>query len=422
MATNEWLGTATSVAQVDTFTPATVEINDIFTLTATGFDGTSDSISYTAVAATAADVAAALVIAWNAATGSLFTGITASGTVTVILTSDTAGTAFKVASSTTDGGGAGTQTFARVATTANGGVNDWQDATNWSLGTVPGEDTGGDNTEDVYIRDSAVDILYGLDNTGSTYYIKSLHADMTYTGVIGHNEEAGYEGDYLEIETALLYIGEDFCNTNSAGSSRLKIDIGAYDQKCIVTVYNTSTSNDTGKPAFRLKANNSLHEIRDIRKGTVGICCLPSETGKVASIFQSWTTSRGSDSTLSIGQGLTVTTIEALGGISYIKQASGKTITTLTSEGGTMLTLGAGAITTLNTDGGSVTPSSTGVITACNVKSGTCDFTQSAEPRTVTTLKVDEGATLKIDEDVVTLTNNIQAYDGGRLQYRISAV
>jgi hypothetical protein len=104
MAINKMLFTATAVQQVDTFTPATIEATDVFTLTVTGFDGSSDSISYTAVDTSATTVSGALITLWNDSTASLFTGITASGTATVILTADVAGTAFKVASSAVDGG------------------------------------------------------------------------------------------------------------------------------------------------------------------------------------------------------------------------------------------------------------------------------------------------------------------------------
>ena len=424
MAINDFLGTATAVAQVDTFTPANVEADDIFTLTVTGFDGTSETFSYTAVDTSATTVSGAIIALWNAKTESLYTGITASGTDTVILTADTAGTAFKVASTTTDGGGADTQTFARVATTKNEGPNDWSSTTNWSLGTVPGEDAGGDNSEDVYVRDSAIDILYGLDGSGATSYLKSLHVDMTYTGKIGHDEDAGYAGDYLQVETALLYIGEDACNTRIAGSSRIKIDVGS-TQKCVTTVYNTSSSNDTGKPAFRLKANNSDHEIRDIRKGTVGICCLTSESGEVASIFQSYDTNIASDSTLTVGEGLTVETIESIGGIINIHQLSTKTITTLTNSGGAMKTFGAGVVTTFDGDGGTITPSSTGTITTYIAGGGLTDFTKSAESRTVTNLQYKAGARLKIDvltggSGVVTVTNGITPYTDGRKQLTIS--
>ncbi len=125
------LVTAATVAEVDTFTPATIEIGDIFTLTLTRPNLTTKSISFTATAATAANVSAGIIALWNA-DPELAAIATASGTVTVILTGTQAGVAFSVASSTTDGGGANTQTFARVATTAASGRSLTDILTDWA--------------------------------------------------------------------------------------------------------------------------------------------------------------------------------------------------------------------------------------------------------------------------------------------------
>jgi len=423
MAINQWLGTASAVAQVDTYTPGgTIEADDLFILTITGWDGSSLAVSAAAGGTAATDVVTALRAAWDvqkAISGSLAENITATGTGTIILTADTAGVAFKVTQSTTEAGGgaADDQTFSKASTTANGGPNDWQDTNNWTL-NVPGENGASENT---VISDSTVDILYGLDNTGASDPLLSLKTKMTYTGKIGHDEEAGFEGAYLQVETAALFIGEDFDNSRAAGSSRTKIDVGS-TVACAITGYNASNSTDTNKPACRLKGNKSDHIIRDLRKGTYGLCFLDSETGQVDSVFQSHAGNIASDSQLTIGQGVVVATIEAIGGLTTVKQLTGQTVTTITNGGGTLLTIGAGAITTLNIEGGTVTPASTGIITTCNATGGETDFTASAEPRTVTTLKVGGGATFKINEDVVTLTNKIQAFEGGRLQYRVSDV
>ena len=414
MSINQFLGTATPVAQVDTFTPATIEATDVFTLTVTGFDGTSDSISYTAVDTSATTVSGALIAAWNLEAGSLFTGITASGTATVILTADTAGVAFKVASSAVDGGGADTQTFTRVATTPNGGPSDWQDADNWTL-NVPGENGAG---EDVFIADSDVDILYGLDNTSPSATVDTIHTDVSYTGLIGWDEDAGFVGDYLQVHATEIFIGENFDDGNAPGSARTKIDAGTV--QTAFTIYNTSSQSDTNKPACRLLANNASSIVRDVRKGTVGFSFLDSETGVIGTAFQSYKDSsqKATDSQLSIGRGATITSLEAVGGKTTVKCAA----TTLTNKGGTMLIIGEGAVATINADGGTTFPASTGLVGLCNVKSGICDFTVSAEPRTVTDLKVKSGATLNINTSIVTPTNEIQAFESGRFSWRVSDV
>ena len=193
------------------------------------------------------------------------------------------------------------------------------------------------------------------------------------------------------------------------------IDVG--DVASEITVYNTSRSSDTNKPACRLLANHTDTIIRDIRKGTVGFSFLDTETGQIESAFQSYDTNIASDSQLSIGIGATIDSfVTAVGGKTTIKAA----VPTITNKGGTMLTIGSGAVTTFNAEGGTVTPASTGTITTFNAKGGLSDFNKSAEPRTVTNLKVAESAKLKIDTSVVTLTNGITAFEAGRKLYTIA--
>ena len=138
----------------------------------------------------------------------------------------------------------------------------------------------------------------------------------------------------------------------------------------------------------------------------------------MGSVLMSYTTSKNSDASLVVGPGTTLTTYKQTGGQGSLQCAA----TTVTAEAGKLLIAGEGAITTLNADGGEVTPISIGTITTCNVKGGTCDFTASAAARTVTNLKVTKDATLKINTNIVTVTNNIEAFEAGDFQYRVTAV
>ena len=410
MARNNFLGTAPAVAQVDTFTPATIEATDIFTLTVTGFDGSSASVDYTAVDTSATTVSGAIINLWNAETRALFTGITASGTSTVILTADTAGVAFKVASTAVDGGGADTQTFTRAATTKNEGPNDFSSTGNWSEGTIPGA-TG---SEDTWIENSSIDILYGLDQAGGTALV-SLHIPRTYTGKIGHNGATGLVGDHLRIDTAKAFTGEHFISVTAQGSGRIKLDFGTVTTQIIN--YFMATSADSPKPALRIICNDVSTTLKEHRKGSVGIASGSGETATLASAAISYATNIGADATLEIGPGVTITTIAAIGGETTVGCAA----TTITSKAGTMVTHGSGAITTLTVDGGNVTPTSTGTITTCTAASGTVDFTQSAEARTVTNLTISPLANVLVDLNSVTLTNDIKTLAAdGRVALRAS--
>jgi hypothetical protein len=134
------------VAHVDTFTPGgTIEADDIFILTLTGWDGVVTTISAAAGGTGASDVVTALKTAWNANTTAAAVA-TASGTATLILTAVTAGVPFSVAASTTEANGdaADAQTFTRAATTASAGPKHWDSAANWDGGAVPGVAGGQD--------------------------------------------------------------------------------------------------------------------------------------------------------------------------------------------------------------------------------------------------------------------------------------
>lgn len=402
MANVRWIGGATAVAQVDTFTPANVEVDDIFTLTVTGLDGTTDSVSFTATAATVANVTAGLTTAWNNETGSLFTGITAAdNTTNLTLTADTAGVAFSVASSTTDGGGTDDQTLTRAATTANGGPQDWSDANNWDGGAVP----GGAASQDVYIDNATVAIIYGLDQSGIGNTLASLNIGKSFTGSIGYNGATGYSGTYLQIKATVVNLGQHSGSGSPAGSGRIMIDTGS--TASTINVYDTaSTSSDSNKPSCRLKANSASTTI-NVQKGSVGVAYESGETTTVGTVNISYKTNKTSDADVYIKSGVTLTTLYKTGGDCELSCAA----TTVTNEAGTLKTYGSGAITTINQYGGSLYPNSTGTITTLNDLGGLVDTTISQQARTITTLKISNSAQFIYDPSVVTLTNKIQPYE-----------
>lgn len=95
-------GDAIAEAQVWRATPGNVEIGDTFRLSINGKLG----VTFTATAATVANVTAGLTAAWNASVVAEFAEITATDAGThVTLTADSAGTPFLVTASTVDGSG-----------------------------------------------------------------------------------------------------------------------------------------------------------------------------------------------------------------------------------------------------------------------------------------------------------------------------
>lgn len=132
MATNKFIGQAAAVAQVNTLTPGTVSIGNIFSCVIN-----TKTVSYTAAAGTAADVTAGLVAAVVASTIAEFLEVTAVDLVgTLTLTAKTAGMPFTVTLTAVQGTGAGGMTLTQ--TVVNGtGPSDWISTANWSQGVIP---------------------------------------------------------------------------------------------------------------------------------------------------------------------------------------------------------------------------------------------------------------------------------------------
>ncbi len=134
MATLIWKGDAHSIAQATRCTlGGTIELGDVFTL-AVG----SKELSVAATSTSAADIAAAIVAAWNAlpqTTHPEFVAIAASdaGSGALDLTAKVAGVPFSVTLSTTESGGgeADSQTFTQSTIRAAIGGAFWKVAANW---------------------------------------------------------------------------------------------------------------------------------------------------------------------------------------------------------------------------------------------------------------------------------------------------
>jgi hypothetical protein len=416
--TIRWLGTATAVAQVDSMTVGgTVETTDIFTLTATGLDGTTFAISYTAAAGTTTDVTAGLTSLWNSSVNSLMTPITATDNDPVVtLTADTAGDAFSVAATEADGGGNDTQTFIRSAVTASAGPKHWDSAANWSTGAVP------DGAHDVFVEDFSGDILFGLDQSAITT-LTTLTIGKSFTGKIGSNGSAGIAADYLQIKATNVNIGRHLGPGSPAGSGRIKLDTGA--TASTITVDGTATASDTGKPSLRLKTASSSSNLY-VNKGSVGLAHEAGETSTIGTVRVGFLTNVSSDSDLFLGDGVTfagtntlditggdvslrsaVTTVTISGG-SLVKTNSGA-ITTLNAAGGSVSTWDSGTITTLNASGSRIDSNSTGTIATLTITGGTVDFTKSPAARTVSDATLDSGGTLKYDPSIVTMTAQVDS-------------
>jgi hypothetical protein len=400
MATKYWLGTATAVAQVDTVQITAYDVTTTYTLTVGGVDVETLGVT------DATGTATALAAAWNTSTHAYFTGVTASSTTdTVTLTADVAGVEFTAASSVTGGTG----TIGSVTSSvASAGPCDWATPENWSDGSVPGV------SDIVIFSDNAVNVCFGLDQNALA--INELLITKTYTGKIGLNRNAlvtsangetvdtmknEYREDYLRIDVDTIEIGKQIGTSTSTGSQRIKIDntnTGASSTKVFST---NNVGAESNLPPVRFKYNSTTADIF-IRGGSVGIANdEPAETAIIGDLYLN-----GVNSKVFCGDGCQIQTVVQSNGQALIQSTT--TITSIDLIDGTLTTEGDFTVTTFNIEDGTYIPNhdAAGVaITTLNINGGFVDATRTSELRTWTNVNLKPGGSIKVNSDIVTMTN-----------------
>ncbi|MBN1435681.1 MAG: hypothetical protein JW936_01275 [Sedimentisphaerales bacterium] len=396
MADKRWIGGAADVAQVDHVTPANVYFDDSFEITLADDTGASDTISFTATAASVQNVVeglAAAAAAAKAAGTAPWDAVTVTEDDTkVIITADTAGVPFYVTTSTTDGGGTDNQTLTRSEGTANSGDNDYNTAANWSPAGVP------EAADDVYFENDDTDILYGLDQ--SAVDLSSFNVAQSFTGTLGTTSA------YLQIDADDVRIGYHNGPGRPSGSSRIRLDLGS--NECDTVIENAGTASSTSDCAINLLANNSSSDV-EIRKGKVGLGNLYGETATFGVVMIHYTSNPRSDCEVYVGAGVTLTTIYTAG----VTRIEGL-VTTINAMYGTLTTEGANGYTAVNVYGAAANLNAAGTIATLKGYNGAViDLTKSHIARTVTDTKLEPGAKLITDESYVTHTNGIESIAGG---------
>jgi hypothetical protein len=385
MATSFWIGDAQTVTQVDTLTPASVGIGDIFTVTING-----KSIEFTATAGTVANVTAGLVALLAASEIPEFAEIAwANATTAIMATAETSGSGFTLSTSASGG----TATFTKTSTTANSGPGLWSVAANHSGGAVPS------SSDTVWLSNSSSDINDGLDQSSVT--LTALNVEQSFTGDMGRPDNTGtyneYRNKYLAISATTVNVGMG----NGSGSQLLRLDTGS--NATTVNVFNTGSSSETNYETFLWKGTHASNVV-NVTRGSVGIAVKPGETATIATLRSGYQTSVESDANVRLGPGVTLTTVDQSGGT----VACGSSFTTLKIRGGTYTANFAAAGTTINLDGGSVIWQSSGNITTLVIGSGgTFDASQDMRPITITNCTVNAGATLNDPHGRITFSNGI---------------
>ncbi len=197
------------------------------------------------------------------------------------------------------------------------------------------------------------------------------------------------EGCFIDIGTpgiapTYLRIDTDLLDIDAAGIVCLDVD------NCATTIVRDCASDSTeGEYGLYLVGAgsdpwNALLTIASTCSGDVSIASLAGETA-------TFTTINADGGNVTIGSGVTMTTLNVGGGVTVNKAAA----TTVTVTGGTF-THEVGAVTALNCDGGTTYYNAVETVTTISVKSeGILDFSQDLRAKTVTNpIEVFAGATI----------------------------
>lgn len=378
MANNTWRHPDnTQVQQVKTIviTADSTDNDEVWTLTLTNDDGSTETVSYTEDGSpTVAEIAQGLASAWNLSLQPHIAKITALYTSggTFTLTADEAGVPFTVALADTGDG-----THAETATTANVGNNDANTAANWELNAAPA------STNDLIFNAGSVSLKYGLDQSAAA--IADFRVFPGCSSQFGRFDNG--KAHYLKLDP-------DLFRYEGSGSLAM-FDIGSANIDCYVSATGQPTA---GRHAVYLKGSNIATAY--IVRGNVGIAPLDADSATVATVQVGYVNSQQTDARVTIGN-VTLTTLNQLGGWVELRCAA---TTVNNGVNSTLETTGSAAITTLTANGTAVLDS-TGTITNLHVY-GTVNLARSRAARTVTNCTLYPGGRLIIGP-WITLTNKV---------------
>jgi hypothetical protein len=391
MAVRRWVGRQGAVAQIDTLTPAGVSVGSTFTVTIN-----NKSVTFTATAATVANVTAGLVAALGASLYPEFAEVTwADGATAITATGPDTGAPF---TATVAAGGTGSPTFGTATTTSPTGPNWWGVAANWKEGSAPA--TGDDVT-----IDEGPSILYGLDQSAVTLASLTVTPNFPQASEIGlprNTSPQNPDQGYPEYRPQRLKIGVTVATVDTvSGRVRLDLDTDA----STVTVDGTGTAVAPGEWPLDLVGVNTATAVR-VNRGTVGLAANAGDAMTVGTLKVAYRTQRDGDAVVELGVGLTVgTSVEQSGGAVTLRTA----VPTYTKEGGTLLREGSGALTTMLNRIGEFQDAGTGTITALT-QGGTYRRTGLAA-LTVTDCTLLGGSVTRDPLGVVAWTNPVQLYE-----------
>ncbi len=397
MSAIRFRGDAPAVAQVNTVTPDTVTVGNTFSLVCNG-----KTITFTATAATVANVTAGLVALVNASTIAEFQEVTATDNTTAFtLTARKPGVNFTITSSAATGAGSAGCHLVTSFTTVSSGPTDLSTLTNYTGGALP---TG----SDTLIFDGAVNAYYGLAAMASAAPVMIFNPG--WTGSIGLPVQntsgyAEYRPTHMQSQSTSY--------TNRSQSGRLFVD-GAATNSITFNNFATGNPNAGAGELYAVKIRNfGTGCTLNAQAGSIGLAPSQLDSWAFATINVGSISNPAGDVTIFGGLNGTWTTINQNGG-TVTMQSNGTTWNMPSAQGRAYL-IGTATLTTLNNQGaGTFYWQSTGTIGAITTgPKAFLDSSQVPSARTATNATYYPGATINDPEGTITYTNPFLISGGG---------
>lgn len=398
MATIYWQGTASPVAQVQAVTITAYDAATTYRISIGG------AVIGALADTDAPTTAEALADAFNASTRPEKSGITASHAGSVVTLTGTPGLPFTAAASVVGGTG----TIATAVVTSATGPNFWDNAANWSGGSLPA------NGDDVVI-DGGPSICWQLDQ--SALELASLRITQEFTNRIGLNRRTlalsanalnvadgvpEYRPVYLSIGASRVDIGEQTVAALQPGSPRIMLDLGDF-VSTVVVHRSGSASADTGQPAIRLLIDEPATTL-EVRSANAGVGIAVDRPGEESELYRIDVTDSTTASRVATGAGVTVSDFAQRGGNNLLQSEA--QVSSVSVFGGELRTEGPFEIVSMRVEGGQVRLNNLGgadavVTLRCN--GGVVNALGSSAPRSIDKVVFNRGGTLVYDAYALTI-------------------
>lgn len=379
VSTCNWLARAAETYDQWDFTAAgTINIGDVHSVKRNG-----KTVSFTATAGTAANIATGLYTALSAQTNVAsepeFTEYTWTNPSSGVLRC-VANTGGIPATFTTSVTGSGTNTA--VHTTTATGPGNWDDANNWDTASVPG------NGDTANVNLDLGSVLYGTAQSSVTLAVLNIFSSGTTQNQVGL-PKINASGNYTEDRQRELYIGATDVKVE-CGSAFVNLRLVG---TTAVEGRRTGRGQQEGTPALLIYGGDSSSTY-EINNGSLGLGFFDGQTatGSYVRIGQSGECKGGGAATMA--------TISNVGQLDHAGPS-----TTILQGGGQAILRGASPPTTLTGTGGNIDCRLSGTITTLSLRDCLLDKSNDLSALTITTTTLNPGGRIRDPQQTITYTN-----------------